>query len=340
MNKKARLYGISKLAQILKIKDYHQKSNQKQFLNRSAERRIRVIPLQEKNSERHHDSKLRKNKSKNEKLERNIYNNNTNEKYLKEKDNDNNIYTNEKNEENVHIKKDFFKETDIQVRYGSYSNRKNLSIIYTNDKTEKKYSESKNNKIQNNNEDEKDDKEKEDDIIYRTMYRTSKKNMNKIKEKEKKIKRDKEKDIKYQRNNYEKILDNKFGITVEQTDALKFNKEDKKIQSNAYNSKNKRRKSNIKKSNLKYDYEDNYKTYSNNYKENENFYSQKTYEKRNIANIYDLNQERVIDMFIIDDDYDIKFLTKTKKKINRKNNKFREIILQKNNKNLKKVLKN
>ena len=186
------------------------------------------------------------------------------------------------------------------MRYGSYSNRKNLSIIYTNDKTEKKYSESKNNKIQSNNEDEKDGKEKEDDIIYRTMYRTSKKNMNKIKEKEEKIKRDKEKDIKYKRNNYEKILDNKFGITMEQTDALKFNKEDKKIQSNTYNSKNKRRKSNIKKSNLKYDYEDNYKTYSNNYKENENFYSQKTYEKRNIANIYDLNQERVIDMFIID----------------------------------------
>ena len=33
-------------------------------------------------------------------------------------------------------------------------------------------------------------------------------------------------------------------------------------------------------------------------------------------------------MFIIDDDYDIKFLTKTKKKINRKNNIFREIIIE------------
>ena len=129
MNKKARLYGISKLAQILKIKDYHQKSNQKQFLNRSTERGIRVIPLQEKNSERHHDSKLRKNKSKNEKLEKNIYNNNTNEKYLKRKDYDNTIYTNEKNEENVHIKKDFFKESDNEENYGTYSNRKNLSKI-------------------------------------------------------------------------------------------------------------------------------------------------------------------------------------------------------------------
>ena len=332
MNKKARLYGNSKLAQILKIKDYHQKSNQKQFLNRSAERRIRVIPFQEKNYERHHDSKLRKNKSKNVKLEKNIYNNNTNEKYLKRKDDANTIYTNEKNEENVHIKKDFFKESDNEENYGTYNNRKNLSKIYNNNKTEKKYSQSKNNKIQINNEDEdeKDDEDKEDDIIYRTMYRTSQKNMNKIKEKEEKIKKNKEKenDKKNQSYNDEKILDNKFGTIKEQADILQYNKEDKKIHLNEYNSKNKRRKSSIKKSKLKYDYKDDYKTYSNNFKENDNFYLQKTYEKRNNKNIYDLNTERVVDMFIIDDDYDIKFLTKTKKKINRKNNKFREIIIE------------
>ena len=83
----------------------------------------------------------------------------------------------------------------------------------------------------------------------------------------------------------------------------------------------------IKKSRPKYDYKDS-KSLSNNYSENENIYSPKTYGKRNFNYIYDLNQERVIDMFIIDDDYDIKFLTKTKKKINRKNNIFREIIIE------------
>ena len=330
MNKKARLYGISKLAQIIKIKDYHQKSFQKHLLNRSAERRTKFNPLQEQNSER--DSKIIQNKSKNVKFGKNIYNNDTNEKYYRGKEYSNTIGTNEKSEENNQItEKDFLKESYNEEQYDPYYNKKNLSKLYNNDKNEKKFSKSKNNKTQINNEEEDDnEKEKEDDLLYRTLYRTSKKNVNKIKEKEEKIRKnkEKEKDIKNQSYNEEKLFDNKLGITMEQTDTLEYSKRDKKIHSNVYNSENKRRISGIKKSRPKYDYKDNNKTQSYNHSENETSYSPKTIEQKNIKNFYDLNKERVVDIFIIDDDYDIKFLTKNKKKINRKNNKFREIIIE------------
>ena len=335
MNKKARLYGISKLAQIIKIKDYHQKSLHKNILNRSAERRAKFNPLLEQNSERNQDSKLGLYKSKNVKFNKNMYINDVNEKHYKGKEYSNTIGNNEKTEENNEItEKYFLKETDNEEVYNRDSNRKNLSKLYNNEKNDKKYSKSKNNKTQINYEDEEDDngrdKEREDDLLYRTMYRTSKKNVNKTKEKEEKIKKnkEKEKDLKNQSYNEEKLLDNKFGISIEQIDTLQYNKKDKKIYSNVYNSENKRRKSGIKKSRPKYDYKDNNKTQSNNHSENETSYSPKTNEKKNITNIFDLNTERVVDMFIIDDDYDIKFLTKNKKKINRKNNKFREIIIE------------
>ena len=332
MNKKARLYGISKLAQIIKIKDYHQKSFQKHLLNRSAERRTKFNPLQEQISERHQDPKIIQNKPKGVKFGKNIYNNDTNEKNYRGKEYSNTIGTIEKSEENNQItEKDFFKETENEEQNDQYNNRKNLSKLYNNDKNEKKFSKLKNNKMQINNEDEEDDnvKEKEDDLLYRTLYRTSKKNMNKTKEKEEKNKKNKEKDIKNQTYNEEKLFDNKLGITMEQTDILQYNKKDKKIHSNAYNSENKRRISGIKKSRPKYDYKDNNKTQSNNHSENEASYSPKTSEKKKIQNFYDLSKERTVDMFVIDDDdYDIKYLTKRKKKINRKNNKFREIIIE------------
>ena len=334
MNKKARLYGISKLAQIIKIKDYHQKSFQKHLLNRSAERRTKFNPLQEQISERHQDPKIIQNKPKGVKFGKNIYNNDTNEKNYRGKEYSNTIGTIEKSEENNQItEKDFFKETENEEQNDQYNNRKNLSKLYNNDKNEKKFSKLKNNKMQINNEDEEDDnvKEKEDDLLYRTLYRTSKKNMNKTKEKEEKNKKkkEKEKDIKNQTYNEEKLFDNKLGITMEQTDILQYNKKDKKIHSNAYNSENKRRISGIKKSRPKYDYKDNNKTQSNNHSENEASYSPKTSEKKKIQNFYDLSKERTVDMFVIDDDdYDIKYLTKRKKKINRKNNKFREIIIE------------
>ena len=331
MNKKARLYGINRIVPFTKIKDFHQKSNQKQVLNRSTEHRKKYNQIQEQNSEKHQGSKLVLNKSKKVKLDRNIYNN---EKQLKIKEYSNTIGTDEKAEDNQISEKDFFKETDNEERYETDSNRKNLLKIYNNDKIERKYQKSKINKSRINREEEGGNdnasKDKEDDIIYRTMYKSSKKNINKVKEKEEKIKENKDKELDFKDQSYkdEKSVDNnKLGITMEQTDNLHYNKDDKKIHLNAYNSKNKRRKSSIKKSRPKYDYKDS-KSLSNNYSENENIYSPKTYGKRNFNYIYDLNQERVIDMFIIDDDYDIKFLTKTKKKINRKNNIFREIIIE------------
>ena len=120
MNKKARLYGITKLAQIIKIKDYHQKSFQKHLLNRSAERRTKFNPLQEQNSER--DSKIIQNKSKNVKFGKNIYNNDTNEKNYRGKEYSNTIGTIEKSEENNQItEKDFFKETENEEQNDQYN---------------------------------------------------------------------------------------------------------------------------------------------------------------------------------------------------------------------------
>ena len=233
MNKKARLYGINKLAQIIKIKDYHQKSFQKNLLNHSAERRTKFNPLQEQNSERHQDSKIIQNKTKNVKFGKNIYNNNTNEKLYRGKEYFNTIDSNEKAEENNQIaEKYYLKETYNEEQYDPYNNRKNLSKLYNNDKNDKKISKSKNNKTQISNEEEDDnDKEKEDDLLYRTLYRTSKKNLNQIKEKEEKIRKnkEKEKDIKNKSYNEEKLLDNKLGITMEQTDTLEYNKKEKKI---------------------------------------------------------------------------------------------------------------
>ena len=107
---------------------------------------------------------------------------------------------------------------------------------------------------------------------------------------------------------------------MEQTDNLHYNNDDKKIYLNAYNNNNKIRKPSVKKPKSKNDYRDK-KIERDNYSKNDNIYSSKLYEKRKVNNTPNYNTERAIDFFIIDNDYDIKFLTKTKKKINRKINK-------------------
>ena len=127
-------------------------------------------------------------------------------------------------------------------------------------------------------------------------------------------------------NTNDKILNNSsnnIGITIEQADNLHYNNEDKKIYLSTYNNKNRSHKKSIKKKKRP---SNETKTESNNKKEN--LYSPKKSEEIKPIYIDNYIQERTIDLFITDESYDIKLLTKTKKKINRKNNKFREIIIE------------
>ena len=102
MNKKGKFYSNNKSIGFTKIKDTQQKSNQKQILSRSMERRKKANPLQEPPTEKYPRIKAGQNKSKKVKLEKNQYISNTrNEKPSKRKEYANTISANEKIEENT-----------------------------------------------------------------------------------------------------------------------------------------------------------------------------------------------------------------------------------------------
>ena len=340
MNKKGKFYSNNKSIGFTKIKDIQQKSNQKQILSRSMERRKKANPLPEPTTEKYPKVKAGQNKSKKVKLEKKQNISSTrNEKPTKRKEYANTISANEMIEENTQShnneKKINYLRSNNEEKVEQDNNKTNISK-YNNDqqKIEPKNQKIKNNQIKNNNDDEEDyseeeEEEKDDDLIYRTLYRSSNKNVDKTKEKEEKLKKYKEKEKEKELNNQsvkiDRNLNNNFDITMEQTDNLHFNNENKKMYINAYNNKTKPHKRSIKRPKNK---PKENKTDYNNINENEELYHPKTYEKRKLIDNIVSDPERVIDLFIIDDDYDIKYLTKTKKKINRKNNKFREIIIE------------
>ena len=336
MNKKGKFYSNNKTVAVNKTKDIQQKSNQKQMLSRPMERRKKANQISEETSEKYPKVKTVQNKSKKIKVENNEKINSRNEKPPKRKEYANTISVNVKMEENTHPQ-----EKEKNYNYNQYDNKEEKDdednfkpiIIKFNDIEKKSVSKKqtlKKYQIKNKNEEEGDssDEEKEgkdDDLLYRTLYRSSKKNVDNLKEKEEKI-RNKEKELKNKTVNNERNINNNFDIEMEQTDNLYYNNEDKKIQINAYNYKTKPHKKSLKKPINK---PKENKMDLNSFNENKIHDSPKSYEKRKIISSDNYNPERTIDLYVIDDDYDKKSLTKTKQKINRKNNKFREILIEK-----------
>ena len=172
------------------------------------------------------------------------------------------------------------------------------------------------------NEEESESEEK-DDFIHRTFYRTSldKPGLNNEKYKSSNMQDDRDKDkIKDKKNKEQsnKQSSDKFVISMEKTDDMKYNIGDKKIYSNI----------NDKQKNYRTEYND-----DSNEKSNDGNY--RKYEKRNIYSPStiiksdELIDERTIDFFVIDGDDDIIVSSKNKKKIDRKRNKFKEIYIEK-----------
>ena len=338
MNKKGKFYSNNKPTGISKVKDSQQKSNQKQILNRSMERRRKIIPLQEQTSEKYSRVKVIQNKPKKVKIEKKINIDNRNEKSLKRKEYANTMGIYQKKEENSFSpekeKKYFFPSmNNYEGRIEQNNSNTNLSKynenILTNESEKHLIKRYKNKKEEKEDYSYEEEEEKNDDLIYRTLYRTSKKNIDALKEKEEIMKKNKEKVIKNQSSNKNNENPNdKFVITMEQTENLQYNNENKKNNIISYNNKNQIHKQNMKKPKQKINSKEKGNE-SNINRDNENLYSPKKIEKKEINNIYDTYiNERVIDLFVIDDDFDIKGLTKSKKIINRKNNKFKEISIE------------
>ena len=333
MNKKGKLYSSNKSNPYAKIKVFHQKSNQKQIISHSMERRKKKVQLPEETTEKYPRINAILNKStKLSRLQNNQYVNERREKNSKGKEYTNEISSIQKDEEiinsqrkpkrNIYLNNDNEGQDIEKIDDSKYKDRNKTTVEKSKEK-EEDYSE------------EEREAKDNDDLIYRTLYKSSKKNKDRIKEKEEKYKKNKEKEkenlLKNQisKNINDKNLrnsantHNNFNIEIEQGDNLHYNNEDKKIYLNVYNNKSRSHKKSIKRKNRP---SQEAKAKYNN--ENENLYSPKTNPKIKPINIYDYNPERVIDLFVIDEDYDINFLTKTKKKINRKNNQFREIIIE------------
>ena len=202
------------------------------------------------------------------------------------------------------------------------NNAKSLkSLNIKEDKNKKKV---KNKIYGNDNEDysDKEEKEKKDDFIHRALYRTSldDKGLNNEKYKSPNI-QNKSKDKKNKEIEKNNELSNdqsndKFIVTMEKTDDIRYSIGDKKIHSNISNDRQK-----------------NYKIEYNNDSDEKNksdYYPK--YEKRKIYSPNKSNElinERAIDLFVIDGDDDIIITSKYKKKINRKRNKFKEILIVK-----------
>ena len=347
MNKKGKFYSNNKSTAFTKIKDYNKKSNQKKILSRTMEKRRKANPILEQNSEQFQRIKIVQNRPNKE----NIIKKNNNNLYFKSskrKDYPNSIGINKKKEE-----KTLSIEKEKKYNYLRLNNNKegiqsdyskiNIPKYNRNNQiNEEKKQKQKNQNIKNPGikkdeeeysvEEEEEEEKEEEDLLYRTLYRTSKKNIDTLKEKKETIKNTKE--IKNGINNintYDKKsqkLKNVYNIVKEQTDNLYYNKDDKSIEINSYNNKNQIPKPSVKKSKQKNTSIEN-KIESKISDNSKNLYSPKKDNKKSIIDTFEgYNTERAIDLFIIDDNFDINFITKSKKKINRKNNKFREIIIE------------
>ena len=331
MNKKAKLYSNNNVPfGLRKAKDNQVKFNPKSLLSRSAEKRKKVNSSLEPNLDKSQRVKIAPYKSKKAKI---LNNNNKNENTFSAKEYANTLKEKEQEEEELISPK----------------NQLNYDILdYTNNEKQNKNEKSKFNKynaniakkekkVQKNNkydEEESSDEEEnkeydDDDLLYRTLYRTSNKNLEEIREKEEKIKKNNEKKMRNKNNNYnnnenniDKDKKNNF-IYMEQTDNLTYNIEDKQIHLNTYNNKIKIPKKQSKDSN--------YRRESNKFADKDIYedYKPKKYEKRNIDIPYNYITQKAINLYIIDDDFDTKAYSKFNKKINRKNNKFREILIEK-----------
>ena len=347
MNKKGKFYSNNKSTAFTKIKDYNKKSNQKKILSRTMEKRRKANPILEQNSDQFQRIKIVQNRPNKE----NIIKKNNNNLYFKSskrKDYTNSIGINKKKEE-----KTLSIEKEKKYNYLRLNNNKegiqsdyskiNIPKYNRNNQiNEEKKQKQKNQNIKNPGikkdeeeysvEEEEEEEKEEEDLLYRTLYRTSKKNIDTLKEEKETIKNTKE--IKNGINNintYDKKsqkLKNVYNIVKEQTDNLYYNKDDKSIEINSYNNKNQIPKPSVKKSKQKNTSIEN-KIESKISDNSKNLYSPKKDNKKSIIDTFEgYNTERAIDLFIIDDNFDINFITKSKKKINRKNNKFREIIIE------------
>ena len=347
MNKKGKFYSNNKSTAFTKIKDYNKKSNQKKTLSRSMEKRRKANPILEQNSDQFQRIKIVQNRPNKENIIKKN-NNNLHFKSSKRKDYTNSIGINKKKEE-----KTLSIEKEKKYNYLRLNNNKegiqsdyskiNIPKYNRNNQiNEEKKQKQKNQNIKNpcikkdeeeySVEEEEEEEKEEEDLLYRTLYRTSKKNIDTLKEKKETIKNTKE--IKNGINNintYDKKsqkLKNVYNIVKEQTDNLYYNKDDKSIEINSYNNKNQIPKPSVKKSKQKNTSIEN-KIESKISDNSKNLYSPKKDNKKSIIDTFEgYNTERAIDLFIIDDNFDINFITKSKKKINRKNNKFREIIIE------------
>ena len=347
MNKKGKFYSNNKSTAFTKIKDYNKKSNQKKILSRTMEKRRKANPILEQNSEQFQRIKIVQNRPNKENIIKKN-NNNLHFKSSKRKDYTNSIGINKKKEEKtLSIEKEkkynYLRLNNNKEGIQSDYNKINIPKYNRNIQiNEEKKQKQKNQNIKNPGikkdeeeysvEEEEEEEKEEEDLLYRTLYRTSKKNIDTLKEKKETIKNTKE--IKNGINNintYDKKsqkLKNVYNIVKEQTDNLYYNKDDKSIEINSYNNKNQIPKPSVKKSKQKNTSIEN-KIESKISDNSKNLYSPKKDNKKSIIDTFEgYNTERAIDLFIIDDNFDINFITKSKKKINRKNNKFREIIIE------------
>ena len=249
MNKKAKLYSINKLG-FKKFKDQQLKSNEKSLLSKSVERRKKINPSFEQNLDKSQKLKIAPISPKKLKISNNK---NKNENKFKGKEYVNTLDLNNDEENDVitpkkNVKNDIINDKNKEKQYikeKNKSNKYNNNNINKKEKlSEKRIYENKNKKKDDEYYSDEEEKEEinDDNLLYRTLYRTSNKNIDKIKEKEEKIKKNNEKKIatKYE-NNYDNDInsDKKNFIAMEQTDDLVYNIGDKKIYSNAYNNKNK-----------------------------------------------------------------------------------------------------
>ena len=347
MNKKGKFYSNNKSTAFTKIKDYNKKSNQKKILSRTMEKRRKANPILEQNSDQFQRIKIVQNRPNKENIIKKN-NNNLHFKSSKRKDYTNSIGINKKKEEKtLSIEKEkkynYLRLNNNKEGIQSDYNKINIPKYNRNIQiNEEKKQKQKNQNIKNPGikkdeeeysvEEEEEEEKEEEDLLYRTLYRTSKKNIDTLKEKKETIKNTKE--IKNGINNintYDKKsqkLKNVYNIVKEQTDNLYYNKDDKSIEINSYNNKNQIPKPSVKKSKQKNTSIEN-KIESKISDNSKNLYSPKKDNKKSIIDTFEgYNTERAIDLFIIDDNFDINFITKSKKKINRKNNKFREIIIE------------
>ena len=206
----------------------------------------------------------------------------------------------------------FSKSTNVkQSKLTSYKDQKSDQDI----KRIKKMQKNKTANIVDDS-DEEEESEK-DDILHRLFYKpvidnkrpdadknkAQKKKEEKEKQKEKE--RQKEREKAKNKENQKKLLsyqqsNDKMAVSMERTDDMIYNVDDKKIYSNK---KNKNDSNSAKDSNTKGS-------------------------SKKVAN---LGMERTVDLFVIDGDDDIEITSRYKKKIDRKRNRYKEICIERSN---------